>query len=85
MLWTLSGKIRDPPFPFPQFIDLGEPRSRELRAPRALTAGDTDGPHRVETARCARVRDHYGTTSEGPRRPVTSSPHVVHYTRGSAA
>jgi hypothetical protein len=37
----LSGEVRDSPFPLPQFIDLGEPRSRELRAPRALTAGDT--------------------------------------------
>jgi hypothetical protein len=40
-LWMLSGEVRDSPFPFPQFIDLGEPLSRELRAPHAFTAGDT--------------------------------------------
>jgi hypothetical protein len=39
-LRRLSGKVRDPPFPLSQFIDLGEPRSRELRAPRTLTAGN---------------------------------------------
>jgi hypothetical protein len=34
----------------------------------------TDGPHRAETAGCARVRDHYGATTEGPRCPVMSTP-----------
>jgi hypothetical protein len=34
-LRKLSSEVRDSPFPLPQFIDLGEPRSRELRAPRA--------------------------------------------------
>jgi hypothetical protein len=32
------------------------------------------GPHHAEMARCARVRDHYDATTEGPRRPVTSTP-----------
>jgi hypothetical protein len=36
----LSGKVRDSPFPFPRFIDLGEPHSRKLRALHTLTAGN---------------------------------------------
>jgi hypothetical protein len=36
----LSGEVRDSLRPLPRFIDLGEPRSREPHAPRALTAGD---------------------------------------------
>jgi hypothetical protein len=34
----------------------------------------TDGPHRAETAGCARMRDHYGAATDGPRCPVTSPP-----------
>jgi hypothetical protein len=36
-LRKLSGEVRDSPFPLPQFIDLGEPCSQKLSAPRALT------------------------------------------------
>jgi hypothetical protein len=36
----LSGEVRDSLLPLPRFIDLGEPRSQEPCAPRALTAGD---------------------------------------------
>jgi hypothetical protein len=39
-LWMLSGEVRDSPFPFPRFIDLGELRSQELGAPRQLNAGN---------------------------------------------
>jgi hypothetical protein len=45
----------------------------------------TDGPHRAKTTGCTHVRDHYGATTEGPRRPVTSTPHVAYYARGDAA
>jgi hypothetical protein len=38
--WMLSGEVRDSPFPFLRFIDLGEPRSRELRALRTINAGN---------------------------------------------
>jgi hypothetical protein len=31
------------------------------------------------------MRDHYDAATEGPRRSVTSTPHVVHYARGCAA
>jgi hypothetical protein len=34
----------------------------------------TGGPSRVETAAHTRVRDHYGTVTERPRRPITSAP-----------
>jgi hypothetical protein len=34
----------------------------------------TGRPHSVETTGCARMRDHYGAATEGPRRPVTSTP-----------
>jgi hypothetical protein len=31
------------------------------------------------------MRDHYGAATEGLRHPITSAPHIVHYTHGSAA
>jgi hypothetical protein len=45
----------------------------------------TDGPHRAKTTGCTRVRDHYGATTKGPRRPITSTPHIAHYACGGAA
>jgi hypothetical protein len=38
----------------------------------------TSGPSHAETATRTCVRDHYGAVTEGPRRPVTSTPHVAH-------
>jgi hypothetical protein len=52
---------------------------RRLRLPL------TGGPHYTEAARHARVHYHYGAATEGPRRPVTSAPHIAHYARGCAA
>jgi hypothetical protein len=45
----------------------------------------TSGTHHAEMAGCVRVRDHCGAATEGPRRPITSAPHVSHYTRGCTA
>jgi hypothetical protein len=41
-------------------------------------------PHYAEMARHASARYHYGATTEGPRRPVTSAPHVAHNVCGCA-
>jgi hypothetical protein len=40
----------------------------------------TGGPDRAETAAYTHVRD-YDATTEGPRRPVTSTPHITHSAR----
>jgi hypothetical protein len=82
MLWVLSGELRDSPFPFPRFIDLGEPRSRELRAPRLLNAGNAisrrpSGPttlKRPRTRACAIITARQPKGRSAPSRP---SPHVA--------
>jgi hypothetical protein len=40
----------------------------------------TGGPHRAETVVYTHVRD-YDATTEGPQRPVMSSPHITHSIR----
>jgi hypothetical protein len=44
----------------------------------------TDGPHRAETAGCARMRDHYGAATDGPQCPVTSPPPTSSTTHAAA-
>jgi hypothetical protein len=85
----LSGKVRDPRCPLSRFIDLGEPRFRKLRATRINCRQHrpplTGGTHRAKTAKHTCVRDHYGTTTEGPRELVTSATQDAHYAHGCTA
>jgi hypothetical protein len=87
---ALSGQVRDSPVPLLRFIDLREWHA--LRTARAVRFNYrqrhpslTSGPYHAKTARRARTRDHYGAATEGPRRPVTSVPHVAHYEHGCVA
>jgi hypothetical protein len=85
----LSDGVKDFSLPLSQFIALGG------RAPETTCAVrincrcrrplPTAGPHHAETVGYARTRDHYSTVTEGPRHPVTSVPHVVHYASDCAA
>jgi hypothetical protein len=62
----------------------------EPRASCALTAGNgvhhrRAGPTMPKQPGVHTCADHYGAATEGPRRPVTSAPHVAHSARGCAA
>jgi hypothetical protein len=51
----------------------GTPRAAPIKC-RQRHPPLTGGPYRAETDMHTCVRDHHGVTTEGPRRPVTSTP-----------
>jgi hypothetical protein len=69
---------KGPPLPSPWIYrskgaTLPEPRTVRINCSQQRPS-PTSGPHHAETARRARMRDHYGAATEGSRRPVTSAP-----------